>query len=68
LDLPERLLRLRVEEWPESGPQPLWWGERGSDTWVVFEARLRWQRARRRLERMLLPREEWTAVASGDTA
>jgi hypothetical protein len=46
LDLPERLLRLRVEEWPEPGPQPLWWGERGSDTWVVFEARLRWQRAR----------------------
>jgi hypothetical protein len=31
LDLPERLLRLRVEEWPEPGPQPLWWGERGSD-------------------------------------
>ena len=104
LDLPERLLRLRVEEWPEPGPQPLWWEDRGSDTWVLREARLRWQRARmewvrdhgrtapvvamlfgrgfdpasddpragvrerRRLERTLLPREEWTAVAFSEAA
>jgi hypothetical protein len=97
---PERLLRLRVEDWPEPGPEPVWWASDDPEPWALHEARLRWHRARaewvcqtgrtaavvdslfgpgydaqtddpraasrerRRIERIYLPRAEWTHHAA----
>jgi hypothetical protein len=42
-EMPERLRRLVVEEWPVV-PVPDWWND-GEASWRYFKARLTWQRA-----------------------
>jgi len=100
---PERLLRLRVADWPDPGPEPHWWHDDGAETWPLHTARIAWQlarmdwirdngrtaavldalfgpdfdpasddragvRERRRLERVMLARDEWTAAAGATPA
>lgn len=98
--LPERLLRLQVDDWPDPGPEPWWRAGSSMEDWQLHEARRRWRaarmdwvrrtgrtravvdalfgpgydpasgderagvRERRLLERMLLPRSEWTHDAA----
>ena len=52
---PQHLMRFRVEDWPDPGPEPKWWAAWEADEgipWRVHQADIEWSRARLRWVRL----------------